>query len=89
MRRDFAFLVGLDVPADQVLRAVRGADRTLVAEAVVFDVFTGGTLPPGTVSVGIEATLQPRDHTLTEAEITAVSDRIKAAVLKATGGTLR
>ena len=89
VRRDFAFLVGVEVAADQVLRAVRGADRTLIAEVALFDVFTGDTLPPGTVSIGVEATLQPRDHTLTEAEITAVSERIKAAVLKATGGTLR
>ena len=89
VRRDFAFLVGADVPADRVLRAVRGADRTLIADAAIFDVFTGDTLPPGTVSVGVEATLQPRDHTLTEAEIQAVSERIKEAVQKATGGTLR
>ena len=89
VQRDFAFLVGADVPADQVLRAVRNADRTLIAEAAIFDVFTGDTLPPGTVSVGIEITLQAREHTLTDAEIGAVSDRVKAAVAKAVGGTLR
>ena len=89
VRRDFAFLVGVDVPADRVLRAVRGADRALIVDAAIFDVFTGDTLPPGTVSVAVEATLQPRERTLTDSELQAVSDRIKEAVAKATGGTLR
>ena len=40
-------------------------------------------------SLAIEVTLQPRDKTLTEAEIDAVSAKIVAAVTKATGGTLR
>jgi phenylalanyl-tRNA synthetase beta chain len=34
-------------------------------------------------------TLQPRDKTLTDAEIEAVAGKIVAAVKKATGGELR
>ena len=40
-------------------------------------------------SVAITARLQPRDRTLTEADLEAVSARIVEKVAKATGGTLR
>jgi phenylalanyl-tRNA synthetase beta chain len=39
--------------------------------------------------VAIEVLVQPRDKTLTDAEIEALSGRIVAAVEKATGGKLR
>jgi phenylalanyl-tRNA synthetase beta chain len=55
----------------------------------VFDVFAGGALGEGKKSIAIEVTLQPRDRTLTEAEIEAVSSRIIAQVTRATGATLR
>jgi phenylalanyl-tRNA synthetase beta chain len=61
----------------------------LIAEARVFDVFTGQGVPEGKKSLAIEVTLQPRDKTLTDAEIEAVAAKIVAAVTKATGGELR
>ena len=89
VRRDFAFLVGADVAADAVLRAARGAERALIAAASVFDVYEGDKVPPGRKSVGIEVVFQPRERTLTDAEIEAASARVVAAVAKATDGTLR
>ena len=56
---------------------------------VVFDVYRGTGVPEGQKSVAIEATLQPRDKTLTDREIDAVGEAIVAAVGKATGATLR
>ncbi len=89
VRRDFAFLLGGEIEAGDVLRAALGADRGLIAEARVFDVFTGQGVPDGKKSLAIEVTLQPRDKTLTDAEIEAVAAKIVAAVTKATGGDLR
>ncbi len=89
VRRDFAFLLDRNVPAGDVVRAASGADRALIAEIRVFDVFTGQGVPEGKKSIAIEVTLQPRDKTLTDAEIEAVAARIVAAVTKATGGELR
>jgi phenylalanyl-tRNA synthetase beta chain len=89
VRRDFAFLVDRDVAAGDVVRAASSADRALIADIGVFDVFTGQGVPDGKKSLAIEVTLQPRDKTLTDAEIDAVADKIVAAVLKATGGELR
>jgi phenylalanyl-tRNA synthetase beta chain len=87
--RDFAFLVANSVPADTVVRAARSADKILIRDVSVFDVFAGEALGPGAKSVAIEVTLQPRERTLTDEEIDRVSASVVAAVRKATGGELR
>ena len=89
MRRDFAFLVDATVPAENVLRAARGAERNLIADATIFDRYAGDRLPDGKVSLAVEVVLQPRDASLTDAEIEAVAAKVVAAVTKATGATLR
>jgi phenylalanyl-tRNA synthetase beta chain len=89
VKRDFAFLLDADVAAAEVLRAAQGADPALIANVGVFDVFTGQGVPQGKKSLAIEVTLQPREKTLTDAEIEAVAAKIVAAVTKATGGELR
>lgn len=87
--RDFAFLVESGVEAGALQRAARSADRALIADVGVFDVFEGEALGEGRKSIAISVTLQPVDHTLTDAEIEAVSAKVVANVGKQTGGTLR
>ncbi|MBN9308445.1 phenylalanine--tRNA ligase subunit beta [Devosia sp.] len=89
LNRDFAFLVDRDVAAATILKAARGADKALITDVGVFDVFEGKGVPEGKKSVGIAVTLQPTEKTLTDEEIDAVSQAVVAAVTKATGGTLR
>jgi phenylalanyl-tRNA synthetase beta chain len=89
VRRDFAFLVSEDKTADMVLRAASGADKKLITDVTLFDAFEGGSLADGEKSLAIEVTLQPRDKTLTDDDLDAVSKKIIAAVEKSTGGKLR
>jgi phenylalanyl-tRNA synthetase beta chain len=89
VERDFAFIVDADLSAETLLRAARGVDRQLVTKIDLFDVYEGAGLPEGKKSLAISVTLQPRERTLTDAEIEAFSQRLVAAVEKATGGTLR
>ena len=89
VRRDFAFLVDGDTDAGALVRAAASADRALIAEVNLFDMFTGQGVPEGKKSLAIEVTLQPRVKTLTDAEIDAVAEKVVAAVVKATGGELR
>jgi phenylalanyl-tRNA synthetase beta chain len=89
LSRDFAFVVGADVPAGEVVRPILAADKQLIADARVFDVYQGAGVPEGAKSVAVEVAVQPRDKTLTDAEIEALSARIVAAVEKAVGGKLR
>lgn len=89
VRRDFAFVVASDVAAEQVLKAARGADKKLIADAGVFDIYEGKGIEDGKKSVAIEITLQPRNQTMTDKDIDAVSEKVVAAVAKATKGELR
>jgi phenylalanyl-tRNA synthetase beta chain len=89
VERDFAFTVERDLPAETVLRAARGVDRKLVTEIRLFDVYEGKGLPEGKKSLAISVVLQPREATLTDAEIEGFSKRLVAAVENATRGTLR
>ena len=89
VERDFAFVVAADVPAEKLIRAAKGADKALIQSVSLFDVFEGGSLGAGKKSLAISVTLQAMDRTLTEQEIAAVSERIVAAVAKATGGVQR
>jgi len=89
LRRDFAFLVAADMPAETLIRAAKGAERNLITNVILFDRYAGKNLPEGQISLAIAVTLQPTEKSLTEAEIEAVCARIVAAVTKATGGVLR
>jgi phenylalanyl-tRNA synthetase beta chain len=89
LTRDFAFVVAQEKAAAELVRAVQGADKALIAQARVFDVYTGAGVPEGSKSLAVEVSIQPIDHTLTEAEIDALSARIIAAAEKAVGARLR
>jgi phenylalanyl-tRNA synthetase beta chain len=86
--RDFAFLVPETLAAGDLVRAIRGADKALIASARLFDVFTGAGVPEGQKSLAVEVTLQPTDKTLTDDDLAAVSAKIVAAAAKF-GATLR
>jgi len=89
VERDFAFLVEEGVTVDAILKAIRQAEKQLVREVSVFDVYRGQGVEPGKKSVAVAVRLQAQDRTLTEPAIEAVSQRIVASVAKATGASLR
>ena len=89
VERDFAFVVDRKVEADKILRAVKGADKALVKDVAVFDVYEGPGVGEGRKSVAVSVTYQPTTATLTDEAIEAVGQKIVAAVVKATGGNLR
>jgi phenylalanyl-tRNA synthetase beta chain len=89
LERDFAFLVDSAAQAGDLVRAVQGADRALITQVSVFDVYEGQGVPAGKKSVGVAVTLQPRGKTLTDVEIEAVAQKIVAEAQKKTGAELR
>ena len=89
VQRDFAFILDRTVSAEQLLRAIRGAGKPLVSDAVVFDRYAGEGIGKGRESVAVAVTLQPVKATLRDEEIEAVSSAIVEAVAKHCGGELR
>ena len=88
LSRDFAFLLDEAKAVGDLTRAVAGADKALIAEVRVFDVYRGQGVPEGQKSVAIEVEIQPRAATLAEAEIEALTAKVVAAAAKA-GAVLR
>ncbi len=87
--RDFAFVVDRDVAAADIVRAAENADKKLVSGVEVFDLYEGKGIPDGKKSIAIAVTLQPREKTLTDAEIDTVAKKIVEEVTKKTGATIR
>ncbi len=89
LQRDFAFIADQAVEAGDIVRAAQGADRALIADVGVFDVYAGPGVAPGQKSVAVAVTIQPREKTLTDAEIDALMTKIVSEVGRKTGATLR
>ncbi len=89
VERDFAFIVDVKVTAAEIVKAAQGVDRALIESVSVFDVYEGKGIDAGKKSIAIAVRLQPKDKTMTEDDIKSISDRIIAAVTKASGATLR
>ena len=87
--RDFAFVVDRTVAAAELVRAAENVDRNFVAAVEIFDLYEGPGIGAGKKSIALAVTLQPREKTLTDAEIDAVAAKIIEEVKKKTGATLR
>ncbi len=86
--RDYAFVVDAKLAAGEIVKAVKQAERALIDTVTVFDIYEGKGVPEGQKSVAVAVRIQPRDATLTDAEIEALNQKIVAAALKL-GATLR
>jgi phenylalanyl-tRNA synthetase beta chain len=76
--RDFAFLVPADLPAEALVRAIRGSDKALITDVRLFDRFEA----PEGLSLAFEIILQPGDKSFTDDELAAISTRVVAAAEK-------
>ncbi len=86
--RDFAFLVAADLPGADLVRAIRGCDKTNIFAVRLFDRFAGQGVPDGQVSLAVEVTLQPTEKSYSEDELKAISDAVISAAAKL-GAALR
>lgn len=87
--RDFAFMVDEGVTSADLVRAAASADKNLIANVEVFDVYQGKGVEDGKKSVAVNVVLQPTKETLTDKDIEAVSSKIIENVRAKTGASLR
>ena len=88
VHKDFAFIVSEDTAAGDLIKAARGADKNLITDVTLFDVYRGKGIEEGYKSLAIDVTLTPKDTTLTDKDIEAVMDKVIAGAAKI-GGLLR
>ncbi|MCU0884300.1 MAG: phenylalanine--tRNA ligase subunit beta [Beijerinckiaceae bacterium] len=87
--RDLAFVVDAGVAAGEMARLAAQADRALISDVAVFDIYEGDKVEAGKKSVALAVTLQPTEKTLTDAEIEAVAGKVVAEMAKRFSASLR
>ena len=87
--QDVALVVADDVPAADVVAALRAGAGELLEDVRLFDVYTGAQLGQGRKSLAYTLRLRAPDRTLTAAEATAARDAAVAEAARRTGAVLR
>ncbi len=85
--RDIALLLDDSVTHRRVLDIIRLSP--LVRQVLLFDVYSGKQVPPGKKSLAYRLTFQSEDHTLTDAEVDDIQQKILARLSGELGATLR
>ena len=86
--RDFAFVLDDKIDTETMIRAARGADK-MIDRVEIFDVYQGKGVADGKKSVAVNVIIQPKDATLTDAQIESIAKRIVEAVTAKCGAILR
>ena len=89
VERDFAFIVDEKITAAEMIKAILQAEKQLITDVEIFDVYTGTGVEHGKKSVAIKVMLQAADRTLSETDIAAVCNAIITTAGKHFGGQLR
>ena len=89
VKRDLALLVDTSVTMAKIEETVRQAERKLLRDIELFDVYEGKNLPAGKKSYAISLTLQDFDKTLQEKQIDNSMNRVIDALKKNLGAELR
>ncbi|PZT74179.1 MULTISPECIES: phenylalanine--tRNA ligase subunit beta [unclassified Streptomyces] len=87
--QDVALVVGRDVPAADVERALREGAGELLESLRLFDVFTGEQIGEGSKSLAYALRFRAADRTLTVDEASAARDAAVALAAERTGAVLR
>jgi len=89
VRRDVAVLLRRDQPAGDVRDAILATGGDLFVSVDLFDRFEGPGIPDDHVSLAFRIVLQRPDRTLTEAEISKATDRVRRMLEQRFQGELR
>jgi phenylalanyl-tRNA synthetase beta chain len=88
-RRDLALVVSDDVPAGEVLAAIRGAAGPLAEHVELFDRFVGGAIPKDHASLAFRVVYRAEDRTLTDVEVDQRHTEVIAEMQRRFAATLR
>jgi phenylalanyl-tRNA synthetase beta chain len=89
VRRDLAVVVDRSRAAGEILAAIERAGGADLVSVELFDRYEGEGVPEGQVSLAFRLVFQRPDRTLTDAEVTATSDRVVRMLAHRFDGKLR
>ena len=89
MKRDLALLLDETVLFDQIEKIAYKAERKLLKEIRLFDVYEGKNLPEGKKSYAVKFVLQDDEKTLNDKQIDAIMQKIQKSLESELGAQLR
>ena len=89
MRRDLSLLLDKAVRFDQLRKLALDAERKLLREVDLFDVYEGDKVPTGKKSYALSFILQDVEKTLTDEQVEKSMGRIRHALEKEVGAEVR
>lgn len=89
VRRDLSLLVDLKVTFDELKTIAFKAEKKMVKQVQVFDVYEGDKLPEGKKSYALNFTLQDEEQTLTDKQIDAIMQKIITNLAQTAGAEIR
>ena len=87
--RDYAFTVDIDQPVGEIISYIKNSNKKLIKSVDLFDIYSGDQVPTGKKSLAIKVQLQADDRTLTEEDLTSVSQEIITIITQKFQGQLR
>jgi phenylalanyl-tRNA synthetase beta chain len=89
VERDVAVVVDRTVTAQTVLDSIDSFGSPLIRTAALFDVFEGGRVPEGRVSLAFRVVYRSDERTLTEEEVSEVENALLRRLEERVGASLR
>jgi phenylalanyl-tRNA synthetase beta chain len=87
--RDVAFVLPSSMESEKMLEMVLRQREDLLENVSIFDIYAGKGLEEGTKSLGLRFSYRALDRTLTDAEVSAIHDRIVKDTIRLTGAKIR
>ena len=89
VKRDIALLVPVQVPAGDLLQAIRNRKAEHVESVDIFDVYSGKPIEPGMKSVALSVTYRSREKTLDDVTVDRIHEKIVNSLMTGFGGRYR
>lgn len=89
VRRDFALLLDKNIPFSAIYDIAQNAEKKLLLNVNLFDVYEGESLPAGKKSYAVSFLFQDKEKTLTDKRVDKIMDTFKRRFENEVGATLR
>ena len=87
--RDIAFFAPVKISVAEIQKVITKAGKDLLESVELFDEYRGENVPQGQRSLAFRLVYRASDHTLTEAEVEPVHNKVREALVEKFGVNLR
>ena len=87
--RDIAFIIDRSVRYQEIMNAIRRLDTKVVEKVELFDVYYGGAIPEGKLSMAIRITCRSNEGTLRQREVDGIHSMVVGLLSGRFGAVVR